>query len=145
MRRQQRHGRAAGERRVRVRQGEADDLRRQRRDHDAAECVRERPPVGLVLEEADGVQDVIRGDRRSIVPGRVGPDGEGPDPSGRIDFEGGGEVRDDRALAIEAREPAEDQARHVLIHVGRREDRVEVQRGAGDAFDVGPAERGIRR
>ena len=145
MRRQERHGRAAGERRVRVRQGEAHDLRRQRRDHHAAERVAERPPVRLVLKQADGVQDVVRGDRRAIVPGRVGPDREGPDPSARIDLERRCEVGDDRAAAIEASESAEDEARHVLVHVGRGEDRIERQRRAGDALDVRAAERGIRR
>ena len=140
--RKDRHGCARRERAVDVRQREPDGLGADPLDGHAAEGVGVWTDIRAVLEQLDRVDDVVGGDVLAVVPHRVRTDLERPHLALRLRAERRGEVRDDRAVAIEPREAAEHQARDVLVDVGRGDHRIEVLRHAGDAFHVRAAIRG---
>jgi len=140
VRRKQRHGRAVSERPVHVGKGETHGPLGNALDADAAERVAVGTDIPAVLEQFHREYDVIRSDRLAVVPRGVVADVEGPNAAIAFGVERRGQVGNDGSGLVVSGQPAEHEARDVLIDIGSRDDGVQVLRNAGNAFHVGTAE-----
>ncbi len=98
--------------------------------------LRTGPCVRRVAEDRDGERDVIRRERRSVLPSEVGSQMERPRAAPVGDVPAGREVTDDGAVGPEADKAAEEQRDERSIGGGARPEWARVGRAPQHALDV---------